>query len=77
MRPNTLDLREGKVENNLRCIGTENDLLNAASLAQALTSTTNEVDLIKLKVFCMAQYREMPGPRSRSEWVGEQGRGRV
>jgi hypothetical protein len=25
----------------------------------------------------MAQYRGMPGPRSRSGWVGEQGRGRV
>jgi hypothetical protein len=23
----------------------------------------------------MPQYRGMPGPRSRSEWVGEQGRG--
>jgi hypothetical protein len=25
----------------------------------------------------MPQYRGTPGPRSRSEWVGEQGRGRV
>jgi hypothetical protein len=25
----------------------------------------------------MPQYRGMPGPRSRSEWVGEQGGGRV
>jgi hypothetical protein len=25
----------------------------------------------------MPQYRGMPGPRSRSQWVGEQGRGRV
>jgi hypothetical protein len=25
----------------------------------------------------MPQHREMPGPRSRSGWVGEQGRGRV
>jgi hypothetical protein len=25
----------------------------------------------------MPQYRGMPGPRSRSGWVGEQGRGRV
>jgi len=25
----------------------------------------------------MAQYRGMPGPRSGSGWVGEQGRGRV
>jgi hypothetical protein len=25
----------------------------------------------------MPQYRGMPGPRSGSEWVGEQGRGRV
>jgi hypothetical protein len=25
----------------------------------------------------MPQYREMPGPGSRSGWVGEQGRGRV
>jgi hypothetical protein len=25
----------------------------------------------------MTQYRGMPGPESRSGWVGEQGRGRV
>jgi hypothetical protein len=25
----------------------------------------------------MPQYRGMPGPRSRSEWVGKQGGGRV
>jgi hypothetical protein len=27
--------------------------------------------------FYMPQYRGMPGPRSGSGWVGEQGRGRV
>ena len=37
-------------------------------------STINEDKKSSLELY-MSQYRRMPGPRSGSEWVGEQGRG--
>jgi hypothetical protein len=33
--------------------------------------------IITDKSYEFPQYKGMPGPRSRSGWVGEQGRGRV
>ena len=46
---------EKKARNNLEDTGTGKDFLNRASLAQALRSTVNKWDLIKLKSFCKAE----------------------
>jgi hypothetical protein len=42
-----------------------------------LLMTTLEINLAVPEKDHMTQYRGMPGPGSRSRWVGEQGGGRV
>jgi hypothetical protein len=44
----TLNLIEEKVENSLNHIGTENNFLNRTSMAQALRSTIDKWDLMKM-----------------------------
>jgi cytochrome c2 len=55
MKPHILTLIEEKVGNSLKCIGTGKDFLNGSSMAQALRSTINVWDLMKLKSFCKAK----------------------
>jgi hypothetical protein len=49
-----LDLMEEKVGNSLEWIGTGDKFLNRTPMAQALRSTLDKWDLIKLQVFCKA-----------------------
>ena len=51
----TLNLIEEKVRNSLECIGTGDNLLNRMPIAQALRSTVNKWDLMKLNIFNKAQ----------------------
>ena len=51
----TLNLIEEKVGDNLECIGTEDNFLNTASIAQAVRTTISKQDPIKLKWFCKAK----------------------
>ena len=55
IKPSTLNLREDKVGNDLELTGTGVDFLNKTLIAQALRSTTDRWDLMKLKTFCMAK----------------------
>ena len=49
------NLIEEKMRNSLELIGTGKDFLNRTPLAQALRSTINKWDLMKLKSFCKAK----------------------
>ena len=51
----TLDLIKQKVGNSLEHTGTGDNFLNRASMAQALRSTIDKWDLMKLKSFCKAK----------------------
>ena len=55
IKPDTLNLIEEKVRKSLEHIGTEDNLLNRRPMVQALRSTINEWDLIKLKSFSKAK----------------------
>ena len=51
----SLNLITGKVVNSLECIVTRDSFLMRTSTAQALNSTINKRDLMKLKSFCKAK----------------------
>ena len=51
IRPGTLNLTEENVGDSLELIGTGKDILNRTLLAQALRTTINKGDLIKLKMY--------------------------
>ena len=51
----TLNLIEEKEGNSLECIGTGENFLNRTPMAQALRSTVDKWDLMKLKNFCKAK----------------------
>jgi hypothetical protein len=55
IKPDTLNLIEENVRKSLEHIGTEDNLLNRRPMVQALRSTINEWDLIKLKSFSKAK----------------------
>ena len=50
-----VNLKEEKVGNSLECIGTGDNFLNRTPMAQALRSTINNCDIMKLKNFCKAK----------------------
>jgi hypothetical protein len=50
-----LNVMEEKVKNSLECIGTGDNFLNRTPTVQALRSTINKWDLMKLKTFCKAR----------------------
>jgi hypothetical protein len=52
---NTLTLIEEKVGKSLKLTGTGGHFLNRALMAQALRSTTDKWDLMKLESFCKAK----------------------
>jgi hypothetical protein len=51
IKPDTLNLIEEKVGKNLKHISTGENILNRTLMAQALRSTIDKWDLIKLKSF--------------------------
>jgi hypothetical protein len=55
IKPDTLNLIEEKVRNNLKCIDTKEFFLNRTPMAQALKSTIDKWDLMKLKNFSKAK----------------------
>jgi hypothetical protein len=55
IKPDTLNLIEQKVQNSLELIGSGVNFLNSTSMAQALRSTINKWDLMKLKSFCVSK----------------------
>ena len=55
IRSDTLNLTEEKVRISLEHIGTGDNFLNRTPIAQALISTGNKWDLMKLKSFCKAK----------------------
>jgi hypothetical protein len=50
----TLNRREEKIDNSLELVGTGNIFLNRTPPGQALRSTINKWNLMKLKSFCKA-----------------------
>jgi hypothetical protein len=61
IKPKTLNLIEEKVGKDLEHMGTEEIFLNWRQVVQALRSTTNKWDLIKLKSFCKTLSTEQNG----------------
>ena len=55
IKPETLTLIEEKLGNSLEHIGTGNNFLNRTPMAQALRSTVDKWDLMKLQSFCKAK----------------------
>ena len=51
IRPNTLNLIEETLGNSLELIGPGKDFLNRRPIVQALGTTINKGDLMKLKIF--------------------------
>ena len=51
----TLNLIEEKVGNSLEHIGTGENFLNRTPVAQALRSTIDTLELLKMKSFCKAK----------------------
>jgi hypothetical protein len=52
IKPDTLNLREEKVRNRLKHIGTGGNFLNRTPMAQAVRPIIDKWDLMKLKSFC-------------------------
>jgi hypothetical protein len=63
LKQGTLNLIGKKVANSLECIGTGNNFLNRKPTTQALRSTVNKWDLMKLKSFCKSK-----GTINRTKW---------
>jgi hypothetical protein len=55
IKPDKLKLIEKKLRNSLEHIGKGDNFLNRPPTAQALRSTINKRDLVKLKSFCKGQ----------------------
>jgi hypothetical protein len=55
IKPYTLNLIEEKVGNSLEHVGTGDNFLKRTPMAQALRSTIDKWDLMKLKSFCKAK----------------------
>ena len=55
IKPDTLNLIEEKVGNNLERLGSGDNFLNTTSMAQALRSPIDKWDLMKLKSFSKAK----------------------
>jgi hypothetical protein len=55
IKPDTLKLTEEKMGNSLEHTGTGDNFLNRTPMAQALKTTIDKWDLMKLKSFCKAK----------------------
>jgi hypothetical protein len=56
IKPGTLNLTEEKMGSSLECTGTGDNFLNRTPTAQALRSTINTWNLMKLESFCKAKH---------------------
>jgi hypothetical protein len=63
-----LNLIEEKVENSLVYIDTVENFLNKTPMTQALRSTTDKRDLMKLKSFCKAKNSVNRTKRQPTDW---------
>lgn len=68
IKPETLKLKDEKVENILELTGTKQEFLNRTPLAQALRSTVSKQDLMKLKGFYMAKDTNIQTEQQPKEW---------
>jgi hypothetical protein len=68
VKPGMLNLIEEKVGNSLELIGTGNNFLNRAPMAQALSSTPDKWDLMKLERFCKAKDTIKRMKQQPTEW---------
>jgi hypothetical protein len=55
IKPDTLNLIQGKVGNSLKLFGTGRNSLNRSAVAQALRSRIDEWNFMKLEGFCKAK----------------------
>ena len=55
IKPDSLNLIEEEVGNSLEPLGTGDNFLNRIPMAQALRTTIDKWDLMKLKSFCKAK----------------------
>jgi hypothetical protein len=55
IKPDTLNLIEGKVGKSLELIGTGGNFLNRTPMARALRSRSDKWDLMRLESFCKAK----------------------
>jgi hypothetical protein len=55
IKPDTLNLIDEKVENSLKLTGMGDNVLNRIPVVQALRSTLNKCDHMKLQSFCRAK----------------------
>ena len=67
-QPDTLNLIEKKVANNLKCIGTGDHFLISTPILQTLKSTDNKWDLMTLKSFCKATDTFNRTKQQTTEW---------
>ena len=68
IKPDTLNLIEEKVGKSLELIGTGGNFLNRTPMAQALRSTIDKWDLMKLKSFCKAKPTINKTKQQSTEW---------
>ncbi|KAL6055071.1 hypothetical protein STEG23_035314 [Scotinomys teguina] len=68
LNPVTFNLIEEKVGRSLECIGTGDNFLNIAPVAQTLRLTINKRDLIKLNSSCKAKDMVNKTKRKSTEW---------
>ena len=68
IKPDTLNLTEEKVGNSFEYTNTGDNFLNRTTMAQALRSTTNKWDLMKLKSFCKAQDTANRTTQQTTDW---------
>ena len=54
IKQNSLNLSKEKMKDSLECIGIGDTFQNRTPIAQAIMSTVNKWDLMKLRIFCKA-----------------------
>jgi hypothetical protein len=67
-KPDTWNLIEEKVGKRLKLIGTGGNFLNSTSKVQALRSTIDKCDLIKLEKFCKAKEIVKKTNKQATDW---------
>jgi hypothetical protein len=54
IKQNSLNLSKEKMKDSIECIGIGDTFQNRTPIAQAIMSTVNKWDLMKLRIFCKA-----------------------
>jgi hypothetical protein len=68
IKPDTLNLKEEKVGENLEHMGTSGKFLNRTPMAYALRSSIDKWDIIKLQSFCKAKETVKRTKRQPTHW---------